>query len=87
MANAADLQSRFGIPNVLSFQQSPNGLVVLHVTAPTAEATVHLQGAHVTHWKPTGFAPASMMEETKAANPGADQPVSEDNSVWTKSRP
>jgi len=70
MADAAALQSRFGIPNVLSFQQSPNGLVVLHVTTPAAEATIHLQGAHVTHWKPTGFAPAIFLSQRAEFTPG-----------------
>jgi glucose-6-phosphate 1-epimerase len=70
MADAAALQSKFGIPNVLSFQQSPNGLVVLHITAPTAEATLHLQGAHVTHWKPVGFAPAIFLSQRAEFTPG-----------------
>ncbi len=70
MADAATLQKKFGIPNVLRFKQLANGLVVLHVTAPAAEATIHLQGAHVTHWKPVGFAPAIFLSQRAEFTPG-----------------
>jgi glucose-6-phosphate 1-epimerase len=70
MADAAALQEKFGIPNVLRFEQAANGLVVLHITAPTAEATIHLQGAHLTHWKPAGQDPAIFLSERAEFTPG-----------------
>ena len=70
MADAAALQKRFGIPNVLRFEQLPNGLVALRITAPAAEATIHLQGAHVTHWKPAGHDPAIFLSERAEFTPG-----------------
>jgi hypothetical protein len=36
---------------------------------------------------PSGRAPDSMIEETKAANSGALHPCSPDSSLWTKSSP
>ncbi|HWG17975.1 MAG TPA: D-hexose-6-phosphate mutarotase [Acidobacteriaceae bacterium] len=63
MADAAALEKQFGIPNVLRFEQSAGGLVVLHITAPSAEATIYLQGAHVTHWKPAGHDPAIFLSD------------------------
>lgn len=47
----ARLRERFGIPGILSFDEE-GGLTRLHVTAAQAEATMYLQGAHLTHWKP-----------------------------------
>jgi len=35
----------------------------------------------------SGLNPDSMIDETNAANPGADQPFCGESSVWTKSRP
>lgn len=63
MADAAALEREFGIPGILRFEQSTTGLVALYITLPTAEATIHLQGAHVTHWKPTGHEPALFLSE------------------------
>lgn len=34
-----------------------NGLVRVHVKTPDATATIYLQGAHLTHWQPTGEHP------------------------------
>lgn len=47
------LQSRFGIPGVLTFEEQ-NGLTRLQVNTPQAAATMYLQGAHLTHWQPAG---------------------------------
>ena len=35
----------------------------------------------------SGFVPASMIEETKAANSGGAQPLSSESSVWMKTSP
>ncbi|HEX3570971.1 MAG TPA: D-hexose-6-phosphate mutarotase [Acidobacteriaceae bacterium] len=53
-----DLQQKFEIPGVLTFKPGNGGLLAAHVTSPAAEATVYFQGAHLTHWKPAGHAPA-----------------------------
>lgn len=52
----ADLQEQFSIPGVLAFRRHGE-LLCAEVHAPSAEATVFLQGAHVTHWQPAGSAP------------------------------
>lgn len=70
MADAASLEKQYGIPNVLRFEQSPNGLVILQINAPAAEATIYLQGAHVTHWKPAGHDPAIFLSEQAEFVPG-----------------
>jgi glucose-6-phosphate 1-epimerase len=48
------LQQRFGIPDVVRFEDGPNGLVRVRVTAPAAEAEIYLHGGHVTHYQPRG---------------------------------
>ena len=50
------LNENFGIPGVLTFDQHGE-LARAVITAPTASATVYLQGAHVAEWQPTGHQP------------------------------
>ena len=50
------LTDDFAIPGILAFAEH-DGLLRVEVTAPSAAATVHLQGAHITHWQPAGQAP------------------------------
>jgi glucose-6-phosphate 1-epimerase len=58
MLNQEELQMKFDIPGVLTFKPANGGLLAAHVTAPAAEATVYINGAHLTHWKPAGQASA-----------------------------
>jgi glucose-6-phosphate 1-epimerase len=64
------LQERFAIPGVLGFEKTASGLVFARVTAPAAEATIYLQGAHLTHWKPAGQAPAIFLSQRAEFVPG-----------------
>jgi glucose-6-phosphate 1-epimerase len=70
MADVAELQSRFAIPGILGFEKTATGLVVARVTAPAAEAAIYLQGAHATHWKPAGEAPAIFLSQRAEFAPG-----------------
>jgi glucose-6-phosphate 1-epimerase len=70
MADITELQNKFAIPGVLAFDKTASGLVVARVTAPAAEATIYLQGAHVTHWKPAGLAPAIFLSQRAEFVPG-----------------
>ena len=70
MADVAELEKKFAIPGVLRFEKTASGLVAARVTAPAAEATVFLQGAHVTHWKPNGQAPAIFLSQRAEFVPG-----------------
>lgn len=70
MADVAKLNETFGIPGVLVFEQTPSGLVAAKVTAPAADATIYLQGAHVTHWKSAGEAPAIFLSQKAEFTPG-----------------
>ena len=66
----AELQHKFAIPGVLGFEKTASGLVVARVTSPAAEATIHMQGAHVTHWKPAGQAPVIFLSQRAEFAPG-----------------
>jgi glucose-6-phosphate 1-epimerase len=68
--DVAELHQRFAIPGVLGFEKTASGLVVARVTAPAAEAMIYLQGAHLTHWKPVGQAPAIFLSERAELVPG-----------------
>jgi glucose-6-phosphate 1-epimerase len=70
MANVAELREQFGIDGVLQFEATEAGLTVVQVTVPAAEATIYLHGAHVTHWKVTGEAPAIFLSQRAEFAPG-----------------
>jgi glucose-6-phosphate 1-epimerase len=70
MANAGELQEQFGIDGVLRFETTERGLTVVQVTAPAAEATIYLHGAHVTHWKPAGADAVIFLSERAEFAPG-----------------
>lgn len=63
MADVAELKEKFAIPGVLAFEKTASGLVAARVTTPAAEATIYLHGAHLTHWKPAGEAPAIFVSQ------------------------
>lgn len=68
--DVAELQHRFAIPGVLGFEKTASGLVAARVTSPAAEATIYMQGAHLTHWEPDGQAPAIFLSARAEFAPG-----------------
>ena len=65
-----NLKDKFSIPGILSFEPANGGLIAAHITSPAAEATIYLQGAHVTHWKPAGQASAIFLSQRAEFAPG-----------------
>ncbi|HTH53468.1 MAG TPA: D-hexose-6-phosphate mutarotase [Edaphobacter sp.] len=63
------LNDHFGIPGVLHFDQHGE-LTCAQVTAPSASATVYLQGAHITHWQPAGQQPVLFLSQKSDFLPG-----------------
>jgi glucose-6-phosphate 1-epimerase len=63
------LNEHFAIPGVLHFDQH-NGLARAVVTAPQASAAIYLQGAHLTHWQPTGQQPVLFLSRKSDFAPG-----------------
>jgi glucose-6-phosphate 1-epimerase len=68
--DVAELQERFAVPGVLEFEETAAGLVLARVTTPAAEATIYLQGAHLTHWKPAGQEPVLFLSARSEFAPG-----------------
>ena len=63
------LRSRFPAPG-LTFDEGPEGLTHLSVTTRAAAVRIYLQGAHVTHYQPTGAAPVLFMSRRSLFAPG-----------------
>jgi glucose-6-phosphate 1-epimerase len=64
------LEEHFAIPGVLAFHATPSGLIYAEITTPQAKATVYLQGAHLTHWQPTGHRPVLFLSRKSDFAPG-----------------
>lgn len=65
----ADLRARFAIPGV-TIGPGEGGLTRVTVTTPLAEGQVYLQGAHVTHFQPSGRGPVLFMSAASHFAPG-----------------
>jgi glucose-6-phosphate 1-epimerase len=68
--DVADLRERFAVEGVLGFEQAASGLVFARVTAPAAEATVYMQGAHLAEWRPAGEGPVLFLSARSEMQPG-----------------
>jgi len=58
----SELNERFAMPGALEFDEH-DGLPRVQVRLASAEATVYLHGAHVTHWQPAGAKPVLFLSE------------------------
>lgn len=68
MATVEKLNQRFGIEGVVTFNERPNGFVVVTVNNTHATATVAMQGAHLMSFQPRGEQPLIWMSpEAKLA--------------------
>jgi glucose-6-phosphate 1-epimerase len=66
----ATLARQFEIPKALRFEDAPDGLVRAVISTPAAEADLHLQGAHLTHWTPRDQRPALFVSSKSLFVPG-----------------
>ncbi len=64
-----ELNDNFSIAGVLQFTEH-NGLQRAEITTPAASATLYLQGAHLTHWQPTGEQPVLFLSARSDFTPG-----------------
>ena len=63
------LNENFGLPGVLVFEQHGE-LTRAVVTAPSASATIYLQGAHLAEWQPKDEKPVLFVSGTSAFRKG-----------------
>jgi glucose-6-phosphate 1-epimerase len=61
MSNASELNSKFGVPGVVTIDEGKGGLTRIRISGPAAEAEIYLHGAHVTHFQPKGQKPVLFM--------------------------
>ncbi|MCW5892861.1 MAG: D-hexose-6-phosphate mutarotase [bacterium] len=64
------LNDRFAIADALRFDVGPGGQARAVVTGPLAAGRVHLQGGHVTHWRPIGSEPVLFLSPNAQFMPG-----------------
>jgi glucose-6-phosphate 1-epimerase len=67
---ATEIQTRFGIPGVLRWEETPGGLTRGVIAGPEADAVVYLHGAHVTAWTPAGHEPVLFTSSRSRFEPG-----------------
>ncbi|HEX2972332.1 MAG TPA: D-hexose-6-phosphate mutarotase [Tepidisphaeraceae bacterium] len=65
----SDLQA-LAIPHTLIFEEGPQGLLRAAIITPHGEAAIYIQGAHVTHYRPTGQKPLLFLSEQSHLEPG-----------------
>jgi glucose-6-phosphate 1-epimerase len=70
MAMVKDLNDRFAIPNALHFELDEHGMERAVIKTPQAEATIYLQGAHITHYQPAGHKPVLFLSSKSHFAPG-----------------
>jgi glucose-6-phosphate 1-epimerase len=64
------LTDHFAIPGALTFSENEHGLLRANITTPACTAEIYLQGAHLTHWQPTGHEPVLFLSERSFFTPG-----------------
>jgi glucose-6-phosphate 1-epimerase len=69
-AYSAEWLHQFEIPDALVFEKPPGGLPCARISTAVAEASVYLQGAHLTQWTPRGQRPVLFLSERSLFAPG-----------------
>jgi glucose-6-phosphate 1-epimerase len=65
-----ELNERFGISNALLFERDEHGMERANIKTRQAEATVYLQGAHITHYRPARQKPLLFLSSKSNFAPG-----------------
>ena len=68
--SVAELQSRFGIPGVVEFAETAQGLAKARVSLDGMTAELFVQGAQITAWQPAGASPVIFTSPNSAFAPG-----------------
>ena len=71
LGSPEDLNSRFGVPQQLSFRETGEGLMVAEIDNRHATAAISLQGGHVMRWQPKSASqPAIWLSDLARLLPG-----------------
>lgn len=68
--NSRDLREKFGIPDILDFDENEYGLGRIIVNTKACSAELYFQGAHLTQWHPTNSEPVLFLSERSEFRPG-----------------
>jgi glucose-6-phosphate 1-epimerase len=68
--NEFQLTDEFGIPDILTFSSTEDGLIRVSMYTPACTAELYLQGAHLTRWQPVGQKPVLFLSERSLFVPG-----------------
>ena len=66
----AELTERFAIRDHVTFHQDEPGMPKMRIATQASEATIYLQGAHLTQWTPAGGSPVLYLSPKTALAPG-----------------
>lgn len=70
MPSIAELEQEFGIRDHLSFHEDQPGMPQMRIATDASEATIYLQGAHLTRWNPRGQQPVLYLSPRTELTPG-----------------
>ena len=70
MQTIADLNEHFAIRDHVTFHEDEPGMPKIRIATPGSEATIYLQGAHLTQWTPAGGSPVLYLSPKTAIAPG-----------------
>lgn len=70
MQTLTDLNQRFGIHEHAVFEEPAPGMPRLRLGSDESDATLYLQGAHITHWAPRGSEPVLYLSPLAVFAPG-----------------
>lgn len=70
MQTLDQLNEAFALHDHLSFHQDQPGMVQARIVSRGCDATVYLQGAHLTRWNPRGTAPVFYLSPSSHLQPG-----------------
>jgi glucose-6-phosphate 1-epimerase len=66
----AELNEHFAIRDHVTFHEDEPGMPKIRIASSASEATIYLQGAHLTQWTPTGHSPVLYLSPKSALAPG-----------------
>ena len=70
MQSADELNEIYGLPDVLTFDESHPGMPRARINTPACTGELYLQGAHLTLWHPSGQQSVLFLAERSAFLPG-----------------
>jgi glucose-6-phosphate 1-epimerase len=68
--NLTDLAAHFAIQDHVTFVETHPGMIAMRIATAASDATIYLQGAHITQFTPHGGSPVLFLSPKSAFEPG-----------------